>query len=43
MSRPCARLTPGGRLFLVEGVLSGHRVADVAASSGTRPDGCPCC
>jgi transposase InsO family protein len=34
MSHPNARLTPYGRLVLVERILAGHRVADVAAQLG---------
>jgi transposase InsO family protein len=34
MSHPNARLTPFGRMLLVERVLAGHRVADVAAQLG---------
>src|SRR5271169_6493125 len=34
MAHPNARLTPRGRLLAVERVLSGHRVADVAAQLG---------
>jgi transposase InsO family protein len=34
MSHPNARLTPRGRLILVERVLAGYRVADVAAQLG---------
>ena len=34
VSHPNARLTPFGRLLLVERILSGHRVADVAAQLG---------
>jgi len=34
MAHPNARLTPRGRLILVERILAGHRVADVAAQLG---------
>jgi transposase-like protein len=34
MSHPNARLTPYGRLVLVERILAGYRVADVAAQLG---------
>ncbi len=34
MSHPNARLTPFGRMLLVERILAGHRVADVAAQLG---------
>jgi transposase InsO family protein len=34
MSHPNARLTPRGRLLLVERILAGYRVADVAAQLG---------
>ena len=34
MSHPNARLTPHGRLLLVERILAGYRVADVAAQLG---------
>jgi len=34
MSQPNARLTPRGRLLLVERILAGYRVADVAAQLG---------
>jgi transposase-like protein len=34
MSHPNARLTPYGRFLLVERILAGYRVADVAAQLG---------
>jgi transposase InsO family protein len=34
MAHPNARLTPRGRLLLVERILAGHRVSDVAAQLG---------
>ena len=34
MAHPNARLTPRGRLLLVERILAGYRVADVAAQLG---------
>ena len=34
VSHPNARLTPFGRMLLVERILAGHRVADVAAQLG---------